>query len=234
MLHGLRYWRASFSAVRVLSRWRSPQLFGGIILFVSGLNWMDPQINTLVPVLKSPWLMFHVAVIVAAYGFFGISFLLGITNLSIMAFSKKNAFLPYRIKELSLINNLSLLVGLALMTIGTFLGAVWANESWGRYWGWDPKETWALITIVVYAVVTHTHLVKKWNNPWVFNLLSVLAFSSVLMTFLGVNYFLSGMHSYGQTESMSSVFLYIAIAFLFISIPCIFSYRKRNDFEFVN
>ena len=209
-------------------------LFGGVILFVSGLNWMDPQINTLVPVLKSPWLMFHVAVIVAAYGFFGISFLLGITNLSIMAFSKKNTFLPYRIRELSLINNLSLLVGLALMTIGTFLGAVWANESWGRYWGWDPKETWALITIVVYAIVTHMHLVKKWNNPWVFNLLSVLAFSSVLMTFLGVNYFLSGMHSYGQTESMSSVFLYIAITFLLISIPGIFSYRKRNDFEFVN
>ena len=209
-------------------------LFGGVILFVSGLNWMDPQINTLVPVLKSPWLMFHVAVIVAAYGFFGISFLLGITNLSIMAFSNKNAFLPYRIKELSLINNLSLLVGLALMTIGTFLGAVWANESWGRYWGWDPKETWALITIVVYTIVTHTHLVKKWNNPWVLNLLSVLAFSSVLMTFLGVNYFMSGMHSYGQTESSSSVFLYIAIAFLCISIPCIFSYRKRKDFEFVN
>lgn len=209
-------------------------LFGGVILFVSGLNWMDPQISTLVPVLKSPWLMFHVAVIVAAYGFFGISFLLGITNLSIMAFFKKNTLLSYRIRELSLINNLSLLVGLALMTIGTFLGAVWANESWGRYWGWDPKETWALITIVVYTIVTHMHLVKKWNNPWVFNLLSVLAFSSVLMTFLGVNYFLSGMHSYGQTERMSSVFLYIAVAFAAIGILAIFSYRKKKDFEFVN
>jgi len=204
-------------------------LFGGVILFVSGLNWMDPQISTLVPVLKSPWLMFHVAVIVAAYGFFGISFLLGITNLSIMAFFKKNTLLSYRIRELSLINNLSLLVGLALMTIGTFLGAVWANESWGRYWGWDPKETWALITIVVYTIVTHMHLVKKWNNPWVFNLLSVLAFSSVLMTFLGVNYFLSGMHSYGQTERMSSVFLYLAVAFAAIGILGIFSYRKKND-----
>lgn len=116
-------------------------LFGGIILFVSGLNWMDPQINTLVPVLKSPWLMFHVAVIVAAYGFFGISFLLGIANLSLMVFTKKKHSLSIRVKELSIINNLSLLVGLALMTIGTFLGAIWANESWGRYWGWDPKET---------------------------------------------------------------------------------------------
>lgn len=201
-------------------------LFGGVILFVSGLNWMDPQINTLVPVLKSPWLMFHVAVIVAAYGFFGISFLLGITNLIIMTFSKKNIPVSYRIRELSIINNLSLLVGLALLTIGTFLGAVWANESWGRYWGWDPKETWALITIVVYSIVTHLHLVKKWQSLWRFNLLSVFAFSSVLMTFLGVNYFLSGMHSYGHTEDTSSVFLYIAVAFAALGILGIVSYRK--------
>lgn len=204
-------------------------LFGGIILFVSGLNWMDPQINTLVPVLKSPWLMFHVAVIVAAYGFFGISFLLGITNLSILAFSRKGTPLSNRIGELSIINNLSLLVGLSLMTIGTFLGAVWANESWGRYWGWDPKETWALITIVVYSVVTHIHLVKKWQSEWLFNLLSVFAFSSVLMTFLGVNYFLSGMHSYGQTGDTVSVFLYIAVSFGALGILGGVSYRKEKQ-----
>lgn len=203
-------------------------LFGGVILFVAALNWMDPQINTLVPVLKSPWLMFHVAVIVAAYGFFGISFLLGITNLSIMAFSKNNPRLPYRIKELSIINNLSLLVGVVLMTTGTFLGAIWANESWGRYWGWDPKETWALISIVVYTMVTHLHLVKRWNSLWLFNLLSVFAFSSVLMTYLGVNYFLSGMHSYGQTDGVASVFIYIGIAFALLAIPAILSYRKRK------
>lgn len=204
-------------------------LFGGVILFVSGLNWMDPQINTLVPVLKSPWLMFHVAVIVAAYGFFGISFLLGITNLTIMAFSKKSVHVSCRMRELSIINNLSLLVGLALMTIGTFLGAIWANESWGRYWGWDPKETWALITIVVYSVVTHLHLVKKWQGEWLFNLLSVFAFSSVLMTFLGVNYFLSGMHSYGQSDSDATVFLYIAVAFAALGILGVASYRKAKQ-----
>ncbi len=201
-------------------------LFGGVILFVSGLNWMDPQINTLVPVLKSPWLMFHVAVIVAAYGFFGISFLLGITNLTFMAFSKKSTHVSYRMRELSIINNLSLLIGIALMTIGTFLGAIWANESWGRYWGWDPKETWALITIVVYSVVTHLHLVKKWQSEWLFNLLSVFAFSSVLMTFLGVNYFLSGMHSYGQSDGDATVFLYIATAFGTLGILGGISYRK--------
>ncbi|MCD8265169.1 MAG: cytochrome c biogenesis protein CcsA [Tannerellaceae bacterium] len=175
-------------------------LFGGIILFVSGLNWMDPQINTLVPVLKSPWLMFHVAVIVAAYGFFGISFLIGLTNLGMMATGteKNKAVLKVRIRELSIVNEMSLWIGLALMTIGTFLGAVWANESWGRYWGWDPKETWALITVVVYAIVTHLHLMHSKAGTWLFNLFSIVAFASVIMTFFGVNYFLSSMHSYGR------------------------------------
>jgi len=203
-------------------------LFGGVILFVSGLNWMDPQINTLVPVLKSPWLMFHVAVIVAAYGFFGISFLLGITNLSLMIFPGSDPLLSYRMKELRIINNLSMLAGLALMTIGTFLGAIWANESWGRYWGWDPKETWALITVVVYTIVTHLHLVKRWSSDWLFSLLSVLAFASVLMTFLGVNYLLSGMHSYGQTDNLSSVFVYLTAAFVIIGMLGVVSYRKRE------
>ena len=206
-------------------------LFGGVILFVSSLNWMDPQINMLVPVLKSPWLLFHVAVIVAAYGFFGISFLLGITNLSIIAFTKKSTLLPYRIKELTIVNNMSMLIGLALMTIGTFLGAVWANESWGRYWGWDPKETWALITVVVYSIVTHIHLVKNWNSSWLFNFLSVFAFSSVLMTYLGVNYFFSGMHSYGQTDSGPSIFIYITIAFIAFALLGYTSFirNKKNN-----
>ena len=203
-------------------------LFGGVILFVSSLNWMDPQINTLVPVLKSPWLMFHVAVIVAAYGFFGISFLIGITNLSAIAFAKKSTLLAYRIKELTIINNMSMLIGLALMTIGTFLGAVWANESWGRYWGWDPKETWALITVVIYSIVTHIHLVKNWNSSWLFNLLSVFAFSAVLMTYLGVNYFFSGMHSYGQMDSTSSVLIYILLAFIVFALLGYVSYARTK------
>jgi cytochrome c-type biogenesis protein CcsB len=201
-------------------------LFGGVILFVAALNWMDPQINTLAPVLKSPWLMFHVAVIVAAYGFFGIGFLLGVTNLSIMAFAGNGSRLSRYVEELSIINNLSLLAGLVLMTAGTFLGAVWANESWGRYWGWDPKETWALITVVVYSVTTHLHLVKKWHSLWLFNLLSVFSFASVLMTFLGVNYLFSGMHSYGQDSGLSSVFIYILIAFTALGVLGVLSKIK--------
>lgn len=202
-------------------------LFGGIILFVSSLNWMDPEINPLVPVLKSPWLMFHVAVIVAAYGFFGISCLIGLTNMVMMSIlGKKNGeMLKARITELSIVNEMAFWVGLALMTVGTFLGAVWANESWGRYWGWDPKETWALITMVVYAVVAHLHLVKRWNNPWLFNLTSVVAFASVLMTFFGVNYFLSGMHSYGQNDNVNGIFAYLYMALGVVVVLAFLSHR---------
>lgn len=207
-------------------------LFGGIILFVSGLSWMDPQINPLVPVLKSPWLMFHVAVIVAAYGFFGICCLIGLTNLVMMCLIKESnrIMLSARIRELSIINEMSMLIGLALMTIGTFLGAVWANESWGRYWGWDPKETWALITMVVYAVVIHMRLIKSLNNSWVFNFGSIIAFYSVLMTFFGVNYFLSGMHSYGQNDNVYGIFIYLYIYVFIVLIVGFISFRKKFQF----
>jgi len=203
-------------------------LFAGIILFVSGLNWMDPQINTLVPVLKSPWLMFHVAVIVAAYGFFGISFLIGITNmvLMIVGSQQNRSLISLRMKELTLVNEMSLIVGLALMTIGTFLGAVWANESWGRYWGWDPKETWALITMIVYAIVIHLRLARGLYNPWIFNFCSVIAFASVIMTFFGVNYFLSGMHSYGQNDNAGKILMVMYLAIAIVAVLGIISYRK--------
>ena len=207
-------------------------LFGGIILFVSGLSWMDPKINPLVPVLKSPWLMFHVAVVVTAYGFFGISCLLGITNMCLMSATnvKNRTSLKTRITELSIVNEMTLWVGLAFMTIGTFLGAIWANESWGRYWGWDPKETWALVTVVVYAAVTHLHLVKRWDNTWLFNAASVAAFSTVLMTYFGVNYFLSGMHSYGQNDNMGGIFVYLYAVLAVVLILAIVSRRKYKDF----
>ncbi len=206
-------------------------LFGGVVLFVSGLNWMDPQINPLVPVLKSPWLMFHVAFIVAAYGFFGISALIGITNLTMMSLSKSKRVekaLTDHIHELTIVNEMSLWVGLILLSIGTFMGAVWANESWGRYWGWDPKETWALITMVVYAVATHLHKAARWYSHWLFNLCSVLAFFSVLMTYFGVNYFLSGMHSYGQNDQVSGIFAYICIAVSAIALLAVCSSPHFN------
>jgi len=207
-------------------------LFAGIILFVSGLNWMDPQINPLVPVLKSPWLMFHVAILMAAYGFFGVSFLIGLVNLLMMALIRRDKFVAYSgsIRELSIINEISLIIGLILMTLGTFMGAVWANESWGRYWGWDPKETWALITMIVYVMVTHLHLLRKWYNLWLFNLCSVVAFASVLMTYFGVNFFLSGMHSYGQNDHVRGVFIYLCGIGILILLLAVFA-RKGVELK---
>ena len=209
-------------------------LFAGVILFVSGLNWMDPEISPLVPVLKSPWLMFHVAVIVAAYGFFGICCLAGLANLLLLSLrnERNQALLSTRVEELTLVNEMALWVGLALMTLGTFLGAVWANESWGRYWGWDPKETWALITMVIYAVVAHLHLVKRWYSTWLFNLCTVVAFFSVLMTYFGVNYFLSGMHSYGQNDDVHHLFVYLYIA-IGLVVLLAFTSRKRINSLYV-
>ena len=173
-------------------------LFGGVILFVSGLSKMDPEIGLLVPVLKSPWLIFHVSIIMISYGFFGVSFLLGVTNLILLKVSqkKRDEIISIRIRELSIINEMSLWIGLCFLTVGTFLGAIWANETWGRYWGWDPKETWALITIIAYAIVTHFAFTNKRDNLKWLNAGSVIAFFCVLMTYFGVSYFLSGMHAY--------------------------------------
>lgn len=207
-------------------------LFGGIALFVSGLSWMDPQISPLVPVLKSPWLTFHVAVLIASYGFFGISCMIGVANIILYSFAarQKHPLLANRIKQLTIINEMSLIAGLVFLMIGIFLGAIWANESWGRYWSWDPKETWALITAIVYTAVLHYKWFKLRKEDWTFNLLSQLAFLSVLMTFLGVNYLLSGMHSYGATLSGVSIVAIGALLVFFI-VPGVVSYFlvRRNE-----
>ncbi|MFQ8826979.1 MAG: cytochrome c biogenesis protein [Alistipes sp.] len=171
-------------------------LMGGVALFVSNLNWLDPQITPLVPVLKSYWLMIHVSVVTASYGFFGICAACGIASLAATAFGRN-------LRELRAINEMAMIVGLALLTAGIFFGAVWANESWGRYWGWDPKETWALITMFAYALATHSRHIPWLDGPFAFDVLSVVCFATVLMTFFGVNYFLSGLHSYGHSGGVS-------------------------------
>lgn len=174
-------------------------ILSGVLLFVASLNQMNPEITPLVPVLQSFWLMLHVAVIMAGYGFFFISAMIGLFNLTLMAFAN-NEKTAKSIRELTMLNEVAIILGLVLMTAGTFLGAVWANESWGRYWGWDPKETWALISIIVYTLASHLRLIPQFKSAYLFNLLSVLAISSILMTYFGVNYYLSGMHSYGKTD----------------------------------
>lgn len=184
-------------------------LLGGIMLFVAGLNHLNPEITPLVPVLQSYWLMSHVAIIMIGYVFFALCALTGLFNLILMnLLSPTNqAKLLFRIRELTLLNEMAMILGLFFMTAGTFLGAIWANVSWGRYWGWDPKETWALISMVVYALVLHFRFIPllKGKTTWCFNLLSVVAILSVIMTWFGVNYYLSGLHSYGKTEGGDSL-----------------------------
>ena len=213
---GLIFARRSFTAFAL------SVLLGGITLFVSGLNWMDPEITPLVPVLKSPWLMMHVATIMAAYGFFGLSCMAATTNLISMAVinTKNEVRMTHSVKRLTIVNEMSLIIGLALLMIGIFLGAVWANESWGRYWSWDPKETWALITAVVYAAVLHLRWFERKENNLRFNLLSQLSLLTVLMTYFGVNYLLSGMHSYGNTTGLAGIpAVIIILAVLLFVLP---------------
>jgi ABC-type transport system involved in cytochrome c biogenesis permease subunit len=144
--------------------------------------------------------------------------------------NKKNKEkIELNIKELTIINELSITVGLIMLTIGNFLGGMWANESWGRYWGWDPKETWALISIMVYAFVIHMRLVPRLRNNWTFNFMSIVAFASILMTYFGVNFYLVGLHSYASGDKIITPnFVYYAL--VIISILGILSYWRFDKF----
>ncbi len=209
---GLLFSKRSFIALALAT------LFAGIILFVANLNSMDPEITPLIPVLKSYWLMIHVAVITASYGFFGMSFLIGLLTLVFMCmnnFKKKTLMLPH-IRKLRVINEISLHIGLYLLTAGILFGAVWANESWGRYWGWDPKETWALITLLVYVFILHARFLPVLCSDYVFSVMSVSGLISVLMTYFGVNYYLSGLHSYGGDAPRGLIAIFVAYIIIFI------------------
>lgn len=173
-----------------------------IILFVAGMSWMNPEITNLVPVLKSYWLVVHVAVITASYGFLAMGGLLGMLNLVLMILrnDKNEKKIRFTILEISYIIEMALMIGLLMLTIGAFIGGVWANESWGRYWGWDPKETWALVTVLVYTIILHLRKIPGLKSIIGLSSLALVGLSSVLMTFFGVNYYLSGMHSYGAGD----------------------------------
>jgi cytochrome c-type biogenesis protein CcsB len=174
-----------------------------IILSVAHLNYMDPEITNLVPVLQSYWLVIHVAIITASYGFLALGALTGFINLLLMIFqTKKNYSLTdITISELSAVIEMSMIIGLYMLTIGTFIGGVWANESWGRYWGWDSKETWALVTVLWYALVSHLRMMPGLKGHLLFNIMALVSFGTVIMTYFGVNYYLTGLHSYAKGDS---------------------------------
>ena len=207
----------------------STAILTGLILFVAHLNWMNPQVTNLVPVLNSYWLSIHVSMITASYGFLGLGALLGfmVLILFILKNRSNDKHISNAIKELNAINEMSLMVGLVLLTIGNFLGGVWANESWGRYWGWDPKETWALVTILVYALVVHIRFIKAIYTEFNFAVISLLSFSAVIMTYFGVNYYLAGLHSYAKGDPVPVPdFVPITYAIIFVIIVLAFRNRK--------
>jgi cytochrome c-type biogenesis protein CcsB len=208
----------------------SSAFVAAMILMIAHWNWMDPTIANLQPVLDSYWLMIHVAVIVGSYGPFTLAFILGLVALFLMIFStaENKTKMELNIKEITYINELALTVGLVMLTIGNFLGGQWANESWGRYWGWDPKETWALISIMIYAFVIHARFVPALRGLFTYNFMSVLAFASILMTYFGVNFHLSGLHSYASGEKQNVTYYgYAFIVVLMISAAAYTKYKKH-------
>jgi len=186
-----------------------------MLLWIAHQSWIDPSIANLQPVLDSYWLMIHVAVIVGSYGPLTVGMILGLVSLILMILTteKNKERMAINIKELTIINELALTTGLVMLTIGNFLGGQWANESWGRYWGWDPKETWALVSIMIYAFVIHTRLVPGLRGKWTFNFMSVVAFGSIMMTYFGVNFYLVGLHSYASgAQVITPTFIYYLVA----------------------
>lgn len=198
-------------------------------LLVAHMSWMNPDITNLVPVLKSPWLTIHVTVIMSGYGFTGLSMLMGLINLVLISIlnTSNTERISKVISQVTKVNQLSVIIGVYFLTVGTFLGGVWANESWGRYWGWDPKETWALISVLVYSFITHMHHFPGMKGSYAFNLASLIGYFSILMTYFGVNYFLGGIHSYAGGISFTlPIYVYITVLAL-IGIAII-AYRKRT------
>ena len=201
-----------------------------IILFVAGMNWLDPEIANLQPVLNSWWLLVHVSIIVASYGPLTLGMILGVFSLFLIVFTNKNnkKKMDINIKEITIINEMAVTVGLVMLTIGNFLGGMWANESWGRYWGWDPKETWALISIMIYAFVLHMRLIPGLRGKYTFNLWTIISYFSIMMTYFGVNFYLSGLHSYASGDRVitpSSVFYSMGFVAILGTIAW-FKYKK--------
>ncbi|MBN7811225.1 cytochrome c biogenesis protein CcsA [Algoriphagus sp. H41] len=210
-------------------------LFSGTLLFVSFLDWLNPEITNLMPVLNSYWLKIHVAIIVSSYAPLGLSAIIGLLSLILLISKPASPQASWwrAQKELIAVNELSITIGLFLLAIGTFLGGVWANESWGRYWAWDPKETWALISVLVYAIILHLRLVPATRSAIVYNLASLWGFSSIVMTSFGVNYYLSGLHSYAKGDPVPvPLWVYWVVAVLgIVSLLAVLRFKKLSAKE---
>ncbi len=183
-------WTVMLIALLMQLRIRIVMVFGfllsGFFLLVSHINQMDPAIGQMMPVLNSPLLSIHVSIIMMSYALLSLTFLCGIMGICMRSHGE----------EMQVLSRLFLYPALTTLGIGIFIGAIWANVSWGNYWSWDSKETWALITFMIYAVVVHTQSLPLFRKPLAYHIYVTLAFLSIIMTYFGVNYFLTGMHSY--------------------------------------
>lgn len=168
-------------------------LLSGFFMLVCHIGQMDPTITHLMPVLNSPLLSIHVSVIMMSYALLALTFVCGFTAISIAMFDKKNRKM---LEALAVLSRIFLYPALVTLGLGIFIGAIWANISWGRYWSWDAKEVWALITFMIYAVPVHTQSLPRLQRPMAYHIYTTIAFLAILMTYFGVNYFLGGMHSY--------------------------------------
>ncbi|MDA7768230.1 cytochrome c biogenesis protein CcsA [Flavobacteriales bacterium] len=224
VLAGFMFARKSLMTVAATS------ILSALLLMVAALNWLDPEITNLVPVLDSYWLIIHVAIITASYGFLALGALLGFLNLILMIIQSKSnkTKIGNSLKELTFINEMSITTGLFMLSIGTFLGGVWANESWGRYWGWDPKETWALASMLIYIFVLHMRFIPKIKGMFAFNFASIIAYGSIVMTYFGVNFYLSGLHSYAKGDPMPiPSFVYYSIAVIAL-VSIVAQWRQKR------
>ncbi len=222
MLAGVAFFRKYLLALS------ATVVMAGVFMFTAYLNHMDPQITNLVPVLKSYWLTIHVSVLAGSYGFLGLGAILGMMTLILFIFrNPNNKSIDKTITHLATINEIALILGLSALAIGNFLGAIWANESWGRYWGWDPKETWAYISIIAYTIVLHLRLIKTFNTAYVFSVASVIAFACILMTYFGVNFYLSGLHSYATGDPVP-IPVWVYILGVVVLALIVLAYKNRN------
>ena len=200
----------------------------GVMLFAAHLSWIDPRITTLGSSFQSIWLVIHVAVISASYAFLALGAMLGFITLVLFKFSKNNLHVAKQIKESYKTNEASMIFGLSLLVIGTLLGSVWANELWGRIWAWDPKEAWSFISILVYMFILHIRFVAKQNLVYMFSVMSVLGFSTILMTYFGVNYFFNAIHVFASDIGASVPWYAYFSAFVVFGLVII-SYKDRKN-----
>jgi cytochrome c-type biogenesis protein CcsB len=206
-------------------------ILASLMIFVTELSLFDPEITPLVPVLKSYWLKIHVAIITGSYGFLGLAAILGLLNLVLYTVrnEKNKAIVTININELTYVSEMTMTIGLFMLTIGTFLGGIWANESWGRYWGWDPKETWALVSVLVYAVILHLRFIPKLNGKFLFNVMSFWGYSAILFTFFGVNFMLVGLHSYANGDGIGKFPTWLSLTILFFAgFTAFASFRNKS------